>query len=255
MMYNMNDFPEGTNIKQRLFRPIDMQQNSVVYWGAFGSNPFMYNTEDWGGNLKDFVLYNHDFSKVTMVDNPFMSCQVICGDVFDIDFSNLKKMSNLFKSTTTASKIIVRNMRNINNISEFIYASGFYVDEIEFVDCDFSNCTSIQYFFDTNNCVGKMGAINNISNPNLTLTNFTQSQTKLVEFGGFIGLKAKIEIHNWSALNYESCINVLNGLHDFVSAGETPTSKQGILKVHSNFLSLVGDEIAIATNKGWQVTA
>lgn len=254
-MYDLKQFPEGTNIKQRLFRPIDMQQNSVVYWGTCGSQESKHNSMDWSNTYNNFVLYNHDFSKVTMIDNPFMSGQIICGDVFDADFSNLKKMDNLFKNKTTASKIIIRNLRNIVDTSEFIYASGFYVDEIEFVDCDFSNCTSIRYFLDTANCVGKIGALNNISNPNLGLTNFTQSQTKLVEFGGFIGLKAKIEIHNWSALNYESCINILNGLHDFVSAGETPTSKQGILKVHSNFLSLVGDEIAIATNKGWQVTA
>ena len=56
-------------------------------------------------------------------------------------------------------------------------------------------------------------------------------------------------------LTYESCINILNGLYDFTGNGETPASNQGKLKVHSNFLTTVGDEISIGTNKGWTITA
>jgi hypothetical protein len=48
---------------------------------------------------------------------------------------------------------------------------------------------------------------------------------------------------------------VLNGLFDFVSAGISPASNEGKLKVHQNFLNLVGDEISIGTNKGWTITA
>ena len=56
-------------------------------------------------------------------------------------------------------------------------------------------------------------------------------------------------------LTYESCINVLNGLYDFTGNGETPSSSQGKLKVHQNFLDKVGDEISIGTSKGWSITA
>jgi hypothetical protein len=81
----------------------------------------------------------------------------------------------------------------------------------------------------------------------------------LTDFGGLIGLKASMD-GNYSFdkvpnLTYESCINILNGLFDFTGNGIVPTSNEGKLKVHSNFLSTVGDEIAIATNKGWTITA
>jgi hypothetical protein len=81
----------------------------------------------------------------------------------------------------------------------------------------------------------------------------------LTDFGGLIGLKASMDgnygFEKVPNLTYESCINILNGLYDFTGNGETPSSSQGKLKVHQNFLSTVGDEIAIATNKGWQITA
>lgn len=75
--------------------------------------------------------------------------------------------------------------------------------------------------------------------------------------GGFINMKSSwtnnglIRCPN---LTYQSCINILNGLYNFEGHGETPSSSQGKLKVHANFLSLVGDEISIGTNKGWTIT-
>ena len=81
----------------------------------------------------------------------------------------------------------------------------------------------------------------------------------LVNFGGLIGLKSSFNssyaFNRLPNLNYESCINILNGLYDFTGNGETPNSSQGKLKVHSNFLSLVGEEISIGTSKGWTITA
>ena len=71
--------------------------------------------------------------------------------------------------------------------------------------------------------------------------------------GGFIGLKC-----NWDSgngldscpnLTYQSCINVLNGLADVTELGGRR------LKVHPNFLTTVGEEISIGTNKGWTITA
>jgi hypothetical protein len=81
----------------------------------------------------------------------------------------------------------------------------------------------------------------------------------LTDFGGLIGLKASMD-GNYSFdkvpnLTYESCINILNGLYDFVGNGITPASNEGKLKVHSNFLTTVGDEISIGTAKGWTITA
>ena len=85
------------------------------------------------------------------------------------------------------------------------------------------------------------------------------SLPKLTDFGGLLNLKCSLA-NNYSFkslpnLTYESCINVLNGLYDFTGNGETPDNNQGKLKVHPNFLTTVGDEISIGTNKGWTITA
>jgi surface protein len=53
-------------------------------------------------------------------------------------------------------------------------------------------------------------------------------------------------------LTYQSCINILNGLYDFVGNGESTTKT---LKVNQNFLTTVGDEISIGVAKGWTITA
>ena len=93
----------------------------------------------------------------------------------------------------------------------------------------------------------------------MIFSNDTQPTTSLEYFGGFQNMKC-----NWNDnrglsatpnLTYESCISILNCLYDFTGNGLTPSSSQGNLKVHQNFLDLVGDEITIGTNKGWTITA
>ena len=81
----------------------------------------------------------------------------------------------------------------------------------------------------------------------------------LTDVGGWENLKCKWDdgygLDKCPNLTYQSCINVLNGLYDFVAAGETPSSDQGKLKVHQNFLDKVGEEISIGVAKGWTITA
>lgn len=80
---------------------------------------------------------------------------------------------------------------------------------------------------------------------------------EFTDFGGFVGLKYSITqdycLKKCPNLSYESCINILNGLYDFTGNGETPDSSQGRLKVHQNFIDLVGDEISIGVQKGWSI--
>lgn len=83
--------------------------------------------------------------------------------------------------------------------------------------------------------------------------------SNLINVGGFTNLKYGFHygdgFNKLQNLTYQSCINILNGLYDFVGNGEEPKSSQGVIKVHQNFLDAVGDEVSIATNKGWTITA
>ena len=130
-----------------------------------------------------------------------------------------------------------------------------------FPPIDTSNVTNMSNAF--NNC-SSLTSLPALNAQSLNMPSFQGifgygDLPNLTDFGGFINLKNSLtddkNLKKLPNLTYESCINVLNGLYDFVAAGETPNNNQGKLKVHQNFLDKVGDEISIATSKGWVVSA
>jgi surface protein len=124
---------------------------------------------------------------------------------------------------------------------------------------DTTNVTTMTYMFYNSKNLKSLPAFNAVNVKNITSFFSYSAVTTLTDFGGLIGLKIKWNdtncLNKVPNLTYESCINVLNGLYDFTGNGQTPSSSQGVLKVHANFLTTVGDELAIGTNKGWKITA
>lgn len=87
------------------------------------------------------------------------------------------------------------------------------------------------------------------------------SNTKITQFGGCINLgKIPTGLTNFSGnyafnyapnIDYQSVMNVINGLYDRAAAGYPGTT----LKLHANHLAMLSeDDIAIATNKGWTLS-
>ena len=175
-----------------------------------------------------------------------------------LDFSNVTDMSRMFESCgnlTTISKIDTSNATNMENI--FYYCTNLTT----IPQLDTSKVTNMSDAFSRCTALTSLPALNM---QNLNMYSFTgifgnTELPKLTNLGGFLNLKLSLtsdkNLKKLPNLTYESCINVLNGLYDFTSNGETPTSAQGELKVHPNFLTTVGDEISIATNKGWRILA
>lgn len=125
------------------------------------------------------------------------------------------------------------NSKNIKTISN---VDPYNLNTIEFkINCDCEGLTTTPY-----------------------VTNYSERKD-VTYHSGFPNCKYSTNDNNYYVkfpnLTYESCISILNNLYDFTGNGVTPSSSQGKLKVHSNFLSLVGDEISIGTNKGWTITA
>lgn len=152
------------------------------------------------------------------------------------DSSEITSFYSAFDSCTNLKTI---PELNTSNVTEFIMCFYSCTNLISLPILNCSKATNMSNFFSYN--------FNNVGGNNLT------------DVGGFIGLKCKWSdgggLNKCPNLTYQSCINILNGLYDFTGNGETPTSSQGILQVHQNFIDLVGDEISIATNKGWQILA
>ena len=206
-------------------------------------------------NLTTLPLF--DTSKVTEMTYMFYGCSSL-KVAPKLDTSSVNTMYYMFGNCKLLENI--DNMKNWDTSKvksmERMFISCWDLTDFD-VNWDTSNVTNMMRMF--NDCTGLtyIGAINcssvEVNNyPIYSTTNFNS----LTDIGGFIGMKA-----SWTSLyglakcpnlTYQSCINILNGLYDF--KGQTPGSSEGQLKVHANFLSLVGDEISIGTNKGWTIT-
>lgn len=131
------------------------------------------------------------------------------------------------------------------------------------LDWDWSKCTSYyQGLGDIKNIeyIQELDATNVTSGYQpLNILQLYSDLVSLTYFGGYKNQKLSIDNNYFLTrcpnLTRESCLAIVNNLYDFAGNGETPTSSQGKLKVHANFLTALGDDINIALNKGWIVTA
>ena len=168
-----------------------------------------------------------DTSNVTTMSNMFYNCSRIT-TIPQLNTSNVNNMSYMFYNCSSLTSIPQLNTSNVNNMERMFYGCG--------------NLTTIPQL--------DVSKVTNISNY------FRSGGGNVTDVGGWKNLKI-----DWNdnyglvlcpKLTYQSCINILNGLYDFVGNGESTTKT---LKVHQNFLTTVGDEISIGTNKGWIITA
>lgn len=178
-------------------------------------------------------------SKCVNMQYTFEGCKSLTSlDIANWDVRNVVYMNSIFSNCSSLTSL---------DISKWNFAK---LDNTSFSDA-FAACTSLE-------TLSSITLPPTYSFPSYQGPFGYSELTKLVNFGGFIGLKTSL-ISNYGFirtpnLSYESCINVLIGLYDFTGHGEIPNSSQGQLKVHQNFLDKVGDEISIGTNKGWTIT-
>lgn len=199
---------------------------------------------------------NIDYSTIEDAGYMFSGCDALAS-LDNANFTNATHFSMLFQNCINLTSCDVTGGENTTDaVSMF---DGCKKIEV-LGNFDLPNLTKLNNMFRRCSILRKIGYItvgNVTSSSNLRL--FGGAMNKLTEFGGLIDLKISLNDYNVFPnapnLDYQSCINVLNGLYDFVLNGETPTSSQGKLKVHQNFLTTVGDEISIGTNKGWTITA
>lgn len=236
-------FGEGNLIKTvtvDVLPKISVAENKIKFgWSkSMGQVPECFDFE--GIEDVSYLFYNcskletvplFNTSTITDFNNMFNGC----GNLKDVplfDMSSADNINNMFNSCGSLTTIPQFNTHKVKNFSRMFYSCS-NLKSVPALDA--SSLERQSY--------GLFG---------------TSNITTLTDFGGLINLKGSIDgsygFEKIPNLTYDSCINILNGLYDFVGNGVTPTSSQGKLKVHSNFLSLVGDQISIGTNKGWTIT-
>lgn len=177
-----------------------------------------------------------DTSKITDMSNMFYACTELCY-VPQYDFRSVTNISSFFGITSN----ILSFLPDINCVSVKNFGSSYNswlysiynLRRIGVVDCD--SVTDIRY------------ALGNVNNVNLLYLGGFRNLGKATSV---TGTDSTYFLNYAPNLTYESIINVLNGLYDRASAGMSVLT----LKLHANHLSqLTEDDIAIATNKGWNL--
>lgn len=193
-----------------------------------------------------------DLDGITDMSNMFNNCRGL-KNLRYFDASRVTNMSNVFYYCENLETIPLLNTSNVTDMSSMFYGCG-KLKTIPPIDTSKVNNTTYMFY--------SCGSLESI--PPLNAQSFATSQmfgyaemSKLTDFGGLIGLKNNFNgnyaFNKCPNLTYQSCINILNGLYDFRGNGDSTTTRT--LKVHSNFLTTVGDEISIGTDKGWIITA
>ena len=206
-------------------------------------------------NLQTISLI--DTSSVSNMDYMFYNC-INLQTIPLLSTSNVTNMIGIFRSCSELQTIPPIDTSNVTNMS-YMFFSCINLRTIPPIDT--SNVTDMSQMFYNCQNLTSLPALNAQS---LNMNSYSGifgyiELPKITDFGGLLNLKCSLtndgNLKRLPNLTYESCINVLNGLYDFTGDGETPNSNQGKLKVAQSFLDKVGDEISIATSKGWVVTA
>ena len=197
-----------------------------------------------------------DFEGITNMESMFNNCQNI-KTIPQIDTSNVTNMKAIFYNCSSLQTIPSLDTSNVTNMQE-MFCDCSNLQTIPSLDT--SKVTQMFNMFASCRSLVSIPALNaqSLNMPSYYGVFGYLELPKITDFGGFLNLKLSLtndtNLQKLPNLTYESCINVLNGLYDFTGNGEIPSSDQGQLKVHQNFLDKVGDEISIGTAKGWQIT-
>lgn len=196
-------------------------------------------------------------SNVTNMNSMFYGCEKL-SSVPVLDTSNVTNMANMFNNCLSLETIPMLDTSNVTDVSFLLY----YCCKLTTVPAfNTSKATEMKGMFGY--CSGL------VTIPELDASNANDLQlmfvgcTALTTFGGLknIGMgydtnysnanfRYTLNLSDSPLLTHDSLMNVINNLYDIKSKGVKPQTLQ---LGDTNKAKLTAEEIAIATNKGWNV--
>ena len=231
-------------------------------------------------NLQEVPLINT--SKVTNMSYMFSNCSSLT-EVPLLDTSLVKDMTSMFNNCSKLKTIPLFNTSNLTNMYG-MFSGCNVIDNLPLLDT--SKVTRMNDTFKRCYDLKKIPEINteNVTSFNSTFYNCVTlyeipalnaskvtdvNQTfllcnKLKDFGGMLNLgeayntrqpanipNYKLTLDDSPELTHDSLMNIINNLYDIKTKGCNP---QGLILGGTNLGKLTSEEIAIATNKGWNVS-
>ena len=186
------------------------------------------------GTELDEELNNLDGSNLTSAYSMFSnSTELTSIPLFDTsNVTDFGSMCTNCRALTTIPKFNTANATNFNNMfsgcSALISVPELDASKVTIIQSVVYNCTNLS----------DLGGFKNLGQAYLTSRAENYSQYKL-------------DLSACSKLTYDSLMNVINNLYDIKTKG---CKNQSLVLGATNLAKLTADEIAIATNKGWNVT-
>lgn len=206
-------------------------------------------------SLKNIPLL--DTSNVTSMMGMFDGCSLL-ETIPTLETGKVVDMSGMFKGCSSLKQIPLLNTKSCNNMYK-MFRECSSITEIP--ELDTSNVASMQdmFFKCTSLTTVPMLDASNVSN----IRDIFNNCSSLVTLGGLKNLgmsyptnwienvsEATLNLSDSPLLTHDSLMNVINNLYDIKSKRvKTQTLQLG----NTNKAKLTTEEIAIATNKGWNV--
>ena len=223
-----------------------------------------------------------DTSKVTTMSYMFSNCSKLT-EVPLLDTSSVTDMSSMFNNCTQLKTIPLFNTSNVTTMYGMFYGCSA-IDNLPLLDTSkvtrmndtFKRCYDLKKIpeINTQNVTSYNSTFYDCASlyevPALNASKVTDvNQTfllcrKLTNFGGMLNLgeayntrqpanipSYKLTFDDSPELTHDSLMNIINNLYDIKTKGCNP---QGLVLGGTNLAKLTSEEIAIATNKGFNVS-
>lgn len=218
---------------------------------------------------------------VTNMFSMFRECEKL-SSVPILDTSNVINMGSMFYVCKSLTTVPLLNTSNVTNMSE-MFGNCYSLVEIPTLDTSkatfmsgmFERCSSLKRIplLNTKNCT-VMGAMFNEctsldtvpmldASKAMTISGIFNGCSSLTTLGGLKNLgmgyttgwdansiSLTLNLSDSPLLTHDSLMNIINNLYDIKSKGVKPQTLQ---LGDTNKAKLTAEEIAIATNKGWNV--
>ena len=240
---NLCDWDSITNIMY-MFYQIDVTELNLSNINTSNVTS-MVSMFQYSRKLKSIDLSNFDTRKVTTLQNMFSGCSEIENiNISSFDTKNVTNISSMFQYCQKLKSIDLSNFdtRNVESMASMF--SRCPLVDLDISNFDMSKCDSIS------NIVSECSELVNLKFGTNLGKGYTTRTTNTSSY--------RVDLSYCTKLTHESLMSVINNLYDlnltYSAIGIGTLYRQELKLGSTNLAKLTAEEIAIATNKGWNVT-
>lgn len=184
-------------------------------------------------NLESLTLKGTENGAILYITNMFTKCLEL-KNVPDFNTSNVIMADSCFRDCKSLKKITSLDVGKTTSMKE-MFSDCTALEEVCELDC--KNSKNVQAMFNYDSNLTTLGGLKNLGKA------YTGSSVNYTAYN--------LNLTMSSNLTKQSLLNVINGLYDLAGHGKPA---QGLFLGDVNLAKLTAEEIAIATNKGWNVS-